>query len=95
MRTEGGWLHSSSIMGVVGAVTGTCSRAGCVLGPQDRRGSAVRADVGAMARSGGAGGLPMTLGGRPDIAVGRRLCADSLCSFNPSILLIYQERASL
>ena len=47
----------SSIMDAVGAVTGTCSRAGCVLGPQDRRGSAVRADVEAMARSGGAGGV--------------------------------------
>lgn len=81
-------------MGAVGAIARACSCAGCVLGPQDRRGSAVRADVEAMARSGGAGGLPMNLGGRPDIAAGRRLCANVLCPFNPSILLIYRERAS-
>ena len=82
------------IMGAVGAIARTCSRAGCVLGPQDRRGSTVRADVEAMARSGGAGGLPMTLGGRLDIAVGRRLCVNVLCSFSPSIRLIYRSTGS-
>ena len=81
-------------MGVVGAVAGTCCRAGCVLGPQDRRGSAVRADLEATARSRVAGVLPMTMGGRADIGMGRSSCLKVLCSFKPPILLIYRERAS-
>ena len=84
----------SSILGVVGAVTGTCLRADCVSEPQDRRGSAVRGDAEATVRSGGAGVLPMTLGGRPDIEMGRRWCVNALCSFSVLILLIYRERAS-
>lgn len=68
----------SSILGVVGAVTGTCLRADCVSEPQDRRGSAVRGDAEATVRSGGAGVLPMTLGGRPDIEMGRRWCVSAL-----------------
>ena len=84
----------SSIMGIVGAVAGTCSRAGCVWGLQDRRGSAVRADLEATGRSGGAGVLPMTLGGRADIRMGGRSYLKVLCPFNPPILLIYRERAS-
>ena len=94
MRTEGGWLHSSSIMGVVGAVAGTCSRAGCVLGPQDRRGSSARADLEATARSRVAGVLPMTMGGRADSGMGRRSCLKGLLPFKPPILVIYRERAS-
>ena len=84
----------SSILGVVGAVTGTCLRADCVSEPQDRRGSAVRGDAEATVRSGGAGVLPMTLVGRPDIEMGRRWCVNALCSFSVLILLIYRERAS-
>ena len=94
MRTEGGWLHSSSIMGVVGAVAGTCSRAGCVLGPQGRRGSSARADLEATARSRVAGVLPMTMGGRADSGMGRRSCLKGLLPFKPPILVIYRERAS-
>ena len=62
--------------------------------PQDRRGSAVRGDAEATVRSGGAGVLPMTLGGRPDIEMGRRWCVNVLCPFSVLILLIYRERAS-
>ena len=59
----------SSIMRVGGAVAGTCSRAGHVLGPQDRRDSAVRAYLEATGRSRVAGVLPMTVGGRADIGM--------------------------
>ena len=93
MWNAGGWM-ASSIMGVVGAVAGTCSRAGCVLVPQDRRSSAVRAGLEATAQSEGGRVLPMIIGGQAYSGIGRKSCVKVLCSFKPLILLIYRERAS-
>ena len=67
---------------------------GLRFGASGRRGSAVRADLEATGRSGGAGVLPMTSGGRADIGMGCRSFLKVLCSFKPPILLIYRERAS-
>ena len=76
-----------SIMAAVGAIAGTRSRAAHVLGPQDRRESAVQAYLEATGRSRVAGVLPVTLGGRADIRTALRSCVKVLLPFKPPILL--------